>query len=360
MYKDKLIFIHLFSAISIFIFFAFLSSCQQVNSESENKKSSNSEIEKAPITLIIHGGAGAIKRGYLTTEQEKDYKIKMTEALVTGYEVLAKGGKSIDAVMKTINIMENSPLFNAGKGAVLTHTGKVSMDASIMQGNDLNAGAVAGVQHVKNPILAARLVMDSSVHVMLSGSGADEYARVNGLEMEDNAYFITAKRLRSLKRAMGKDSILLESADKSDFIDDYKFGTVGCVALDQYGNIAAGTSTGGMTNKKYGRIGDSPIIGAGTYADNATCGVSCTGHGEYFIRLSIARNMADLMAYKKLSINEAAEEVIQNQLTMLGGTGGLVALDKNGNHVWEFNTPGMFRGLISEGKEVVVEFYEND
>jgi beta-aspartyl-peptidase (threonine type) len=263
-------------------------------------------------------------------------------------------------VIKAINVMENSPLFNAGKGAVLTHTGKVSMDASIMQGKDLNAGAVAGVQHIKNPILAARLVMDSSVHVMLSGAGADEYAEMNGLQMEPNDYFITEKRLKSLKRVMGKDSILLKTADKSHLIDDTKFGTVGCVALDQYGNISAGTSTGGMTNKKFGRIGDSPIIGAGTYADNATCGVSCTGHGEYFIRLSIARNMADLMAYKGLSIGGAADEVIQNQLTKLGGTGGLVALDKNGNYVWEFNTPGMYRGVISDEKEAVVEFYEKN
>jgi beta-aspartyl-peptidase (threonine type) len=181
---------------------------------------------------------------------------------------------------------------------------------------------------------------------------------MNGLQMEPNDYFITEKRLKSLKRVMGKDSILLKTADKIHLIDDTKFGTVGCVALDQYGNISAGTSTGGMTNKKFGRIGDSPIIGAGTYADNATCGVSCTGHGEYFIRLSIARNMADLMAYKGLSIGGAADEVIQNQLTKLGGTGGLVALDKNGNYVWEFNTPGMYRGVISNGKEAVVEFYE--
>jgi beta-aspartyl-peptidase (threonine type) len=360
MYKNKSIFAWLYSVISIFIFLAFLSSCQQSNSDTENKKTSSSKMDKAPITLIIHGGAGAIKRGYLTPEQEKDYKIKLTEALEAGYNVLEAGGKSIDAVIKAINVMENSPLFNAGLGAVLTHTGKVSMDASIMQGHDLNAGAVAGVQHVKNPILAARLVMDSSVHVLLSGAGADEYAELNGLQMENNEYFITEKRLRSLKRAMGKDSILLESEEKKHLIDDHKFGTVGCVALDQYGNISAGTSTGGMTNKKFGRIGDSPIIGAGTYADNTSCGVSCTGHGEYFIRLSIARNMADLMAYKKLSIDEAAKEVIQNQLTMWGGTGGLVAVDKTGNYVWEFNTPGMFRGVISEGKEIVVEFYEND
>ena len=329
----------------------------------DNKEANNNSNVKAgnyPITLIIHGGAGSIKRGYLTPEQEKAYQIKMKEALQVGYKVLKNGGKSIDAVIETIKIMEDSPLFNAGKGAVLTHSGNVSMDASIMQGQDLNAGAIAGVKQIKNPITAARLVMDSSVHVMLSGAGADEYAMLNGLQTEDNSYFITRKRLRQLKKKMGADSTLLETSDNSQLFEGEKMGTVGCVALDEYGNISAGTSTGGMTNKKYGRIGDSPIIGAGTYADNATCGVSCTGHGEYFIRLSIARNMADLMAYKELSVVEAAHEVIQNQLTNLGGTGGLVALDKKGNYTWEFNTPGMFRGVISERKEAVVEFYEKD
>ena len=342
-----------------FIVLIFFQSCQQITSENEEANdSSNVKAENFPITLIIHGGAGSIKRGYLTPEQEKAYQIKMKEALHAGYKVLKDGGKSIDAVIETIKIMEDSPLFNAGKGAVLTHTGNVSMDASIMQGYDLNAGAIAGVNHIKNPIIAARLVMDSSFHVMLSGAGADEYAMLNGLQTEDNSYFITRKRLRQLKRKMGADSNLLETSDNSQLFEGDKMGTVGCVALDQYGNISAGTSTGGMTNKKYGRIGDSPIIGAGTYADNATCGVSCTGHGEYFIRLSIARNMADLMAYKELSVVEAAHEVIQNQLTNLGGTGGLVALDKKGNYTWEFNTPGMFRGVIAEGKEAVVEFYE--
>ena len=342
-----------------FIVLIFFQSCQQITSENEEANdSSNVKAENFPITLIIHGGAGSIKRGYLTPEQEKAYQIKMKEALHAGYKVLKDGGKSIDAVIETIKIMEDSPLFNAGKGAVLTHTGNVSMDASIMQGYDLNAGAIAGVNHIKNPITAARLVMDSSVHVMLSGAGADEYAMLNGLQTEDNSYFITRKRLRQLKRKMGADSNLLETSDNSQLFEGDKMGTVGCVALDQYGNISAGTSTGGMTNKKYGRIGDSPIIGAGTYADNATCGVSCTGHGEYFIRLSIARNMADLMAYKELSVVEAAHEVIQYQLTNLGGTGGLVALDKKGNYTWEFNTPGMFRGVIAEGKEAVVEFYE--
>lgn len=344
-----------------FIVLIFLQSCQQL--KPENKEANNNSNVKAgnyPITLIIHGGAGSIKRGYLTPEQEKAYQIKMKEALQVGYKVLKNGGKSIDAVIETIKIMEDSPLFNAGKGAVLTHSGNVSMDASIMQGQDLNAGAIAGVKQIKNPITAARLVMDSSVHVMLSGAGADEYAMLNGLQTEDNSYFITRKRLRQLKKKMGADSTLLETSDNSQLFEGEKMGTVGCVALDEYGNISAGTSTGGMTNKKYGRIGDSPIIGAGTYADNATCGVSCTGHGEYFIRLSIARNMADLMAYKELSVVEAAHEVIQNQLTNLGGTGGLVALDKKGNYTWEFNTPGMFRGVISERKEAVVEFYEKD
>lgn len=358
MYKYSPLFSRSISSIYFFIILFTLSACQQTNTTNSSNTSSVSKINNYPITLIIHGGAGAIKRGYLTLEQEIKYETKMKEALEAGYKVLIDGGKSIDAVIKAINVMEDSPFFNAGKGSVLTHKGNVSMDASIMQGHDLNAGAVAGVQHIKNPILAARLVMDSSIHVMLSGTGADEYAAMNGLQMEENSYFIIPKRLKSLKRALGKDSVKPESADKSHLIDDNKYGTVGCVALDKYGNISAGTSTGGMTNKKYGRIGDSPIIGAGTFADNTTCGVSCTGHGEYFIRLGIARNLADLMAYKGLSLGEAADEVIQNQLTDLGGTGGLIALDKEGNYIWEFNTPGMFRGVISEEKEAIVEFYE--
>jgi len=339
----------------------FFHSCQQINSNNNEKKdSSDIKPENSPITLIIHGGAGLIKRGYLTTEQENAYQIKMKEAMNAGFKVLKDGGESIDAVIETIKIMEDSPLFNAAKGAVLTHAGDVSMDASIMEGQTLNAGAISGVRHIKNPITAARLVMDSSDNVILSGAGADEYASLHGLQMEDNSYFITPKRLRQLKKKMGTDSILLEASNDNQLFESEKMGTVGCVALDQHGNISAGTSTGGMANKKYGRIGDSPIIGAGTFADNATCGVSCTGHGEFFIRLSIARNLADLMAYKKLSVAEAAHDVIQIQLTNLGGTGGLVALDKNGNYTWEFNTPGMFRGVISEGKEAVVEFYEKD
>lgn len=350
-----------FSSVFFLIILIFFQSCQQISPDNnETKANLKVKVENGPITLIIHGGAGSIKRGYLTQEQEKAYQIKMKEALQAGFKVLNDGGKSIDAVIETIKIMEDSPLFNAGKGAVLTHTGDVSMDASIMQGHDLNAGAIAGVKHIKNPITAARLVMDSSVHVMLSGAGADEYAALNGLQTEDNSYFITPKRLRQLKKKMGADSTLLETSNSSQLFEGEKMGTVGCVALDQFGNISAGTSTGGMTNKKYGRIGDSPIIGAGTYADNETCGVSCTGHGEYFIRLSIARNLADLMAYKKLPLSQAAHEVIQNQLTALGGTGGLVALDKKGNYTMEFNTPGMFRGVISEGKEAIVEFYEKE
>lgn len=347
------------TSILIFTMLVLFHSCQPLKSDTkETKNNVTAKSKNPPITLIIHGGAGSIKRGYLNPEQEKAYEAKMKEALQAGYQVLKSGGQSIDAVIETIKIMEDSPLFNAGKGAVLTHTGDVSMDASIMQGKNLNAGAIAGVKQIKNPIRAARLVMDSSIHVMLSGEGADEYAAQNGLQTEDNAYFITSKRLKQLKRKLGADSILLEISDNSQLFEGDKMGTVGCVALDQFGNISAGTSTGGMTDKKYGRIGDSPIIGAGTYADNATCGVSCTGHGEYFIRLSIARNMTDLMAYKELSLSDAAHEVIQNQLTNLGGTGGLVALDKKGNYTWEFNTPGMFRGVISEGKEAIVEFYK--
>ncbi len=323
--------------------------------KTERKNSENTMSEKIPITILIHGGAGEIKPGFLTEEQELDYEIKLKEALDAGYLILEKGGEATEAVISAIKILEDSPLFNAGKGAVLSHDGQVSMDASIMQGKDLNAGAVSGIKHIKNPILLAQLVMDKSDHVFLSGEGAEEFALENQLEQETNDYFITPKRWLQLKNVLGEDSTHIKSIESK--MDD-KHGTVGCVAIDENGNLAAGTSTGGMVNKKYGRIGDSPIIGAGTFADNSSCAISATGHGEYFIRLSIARNIADLIKYKGLSLSEASKEVIQNQLADLGGTGGIIAIDSKGNYCFEFNTPGMYRGVKTEGKEGRVSFYE--
>lgn len=300
--------------------------------------------------LVIHGGAGTILKKNMTPEKEAAYVSKLTEALETGYKILENGGKSVDAVEKVINIMEDSPLFNAGKGAVLTEKGEAELDASIMDGKTLMAGAVAGVKHVKNPISLARIVMEKSPHVLMISDGAEEFAKQNGVELVDNSYFIVKERYDQylkMKERMEKKS------------NDDKHGTVGCVALDKEGNLAAATSTGGMMMKKFGRIGDSPIIGAGTYASNNTCAVSGTGWGEYFIRLNVARDISDLMAYKNLSLKEASDEVIMKKLPQLGGDGGIIAIDKNGNIAMPFNTAGMYRGYhLSEGKPEIKIYKE--
>jgi len=254
---------------------------------------------KQNFAIVIHGGAGTILKKNLTDEKEKEYRDKLNEALNAGYIILENGGSSTDAVEAAINIMEDSPLFNAGKGAVFTNSGTNEMDASIMEGKDLNAGAVGGISTVKNPITAARLVMEKSQHVMLTGSGADEFAKINGLQIVDSSYFFNQKRYDQLQKIKKTEKVQLDHIEDDegylidpDELKDSKFGTVGAVALDKNGNITAATSTGGMTNKKYGRVGDSPIIGAGTYANNNTCGVSCTGHGEYFIRKIVAYDVS--------------------------------------------------------------------
>jgi beta-aspartyl-peptidase (threonine type) len=301
--------------------------------------------------LAIHGGAGSILKKNMTPEKEAAYISKLNEALENGYKILDSGGSSLDAVEHVINILEDSPLFNAGKGAVLTDKGDAELDASIMNGKNLMAGAIAGVKHIKNPISLARLVMEKSPHVMMTGDGAEEFAKENGIELVDNSYFIVKERYDQyleMKKKFEKKS------------DDDKHGTVGCVALDRYGNLAAGTSTGGMMMKKFGRVGDSPIIGAGTYANNQTCAVSSTGYGEYFIRLGVARDISDLMAYKGLSLNAAAEEVIMKKLTQLGGTGGVIAIDSKGNIAMPFNTDGMFRGYHIKGLNQVIKIYKED
>jgi beta-aspartyl-peptidase (threonine type) len=314
------------------------------------------------FAIVIHGGAGTILKKNMSPELEAQYKAKLEEAVKVGYEILKNGGSSLNAVEKTINVMEDSPLFNAGKGAVFTNQGKNELDASIMDGKTLKAGAVAGVTIVKNPINLARAVMEKSEHVMLAGEGAELFAKQNGIELVDPAYFYTEERYKSLLKAKEKERIELNHSDGASLYDpyvkDHKFGTVGCVALDKNGNLAAGTSTGGMTNKKWGRIGDTPIIGAGTYANNNTCGVSSTGWGEFFIRNVVAYDISALMEYKGLSLEDAAKEVIQKKLTKLGGDGGIVAMDKNGNITMEFNTAGMYRASINTKGELMIGIYE--
>ncbi len=294
--------------------------------------------------IAIHGGAGVILKGNLSPELEKAYLHMLDSALTVGEKILAGGGVSMDAVESVIRIMENCPLFNAGKGAVFSHEGYNELDASVMDGSNLMAGAVAGVRNVKNPITLARRVMTNSSHVMLAGKGATEFAREQGLEIVDSTYFFTERRWKDLQRA-------IERAKEN------KFGTVGCVALDQSGNLAAGTSTGGMTNKRWNRIGDTPVIGAGTYASNKSCAVSGTGHGEFFIRYTVAREIAALMEYKGMSVQKAAEEVIMNRLKPAGGEGGIIAVDKDGNIALVFNSPGMYRGCAnSKGRHEVAIF----
>ncbi len=292
------------------------------------------------VQIAIHGGAGTMLRENMTPEQEAAYHDKLQEALQAGYDVLEQGGKSIDAVQAAIVIMEDSPLFNAGKGAVFTHAGINEMDASIMDGETLDAGAVAGVSTVKNPIRLAAAVKDHSPHVMLSGSGAEAFAAANDIEIVDAEYFKTERRLRQLEEALNRES------STTQLTVDQKFGTVGAVALDQFGNLAAATSTGGMTNKRYGRIGDAPVIGAGTYADNASCAISATGHGEFFIRAAVAHDICARSAYLGVSLQEAADAVIMEKLVDMGGSGGIVGLDPHGNVVFSFNTPGMYRGYM--------------
>ncbi len=305
--------------------------------------------------LVIHGGAGTILKENMTSAQEGAYHAKLIEALNAGYEILESGGSSEEAVVSTIIIMENSHLFNAGKGAVFTSEGINEMDASIMNGANGSAGAVAGVKTIKNPVLAARAVKNNSVHVMMSGAGAEIFARDQNLELVDPSYFYTQRRKSQLEK--------LQQAEKSkeegslNRWKDYKYGTVGAVALDKNGNICAATSTGGMTNKKYGRIGDSPVIGAGTFA-NKSCGVSATGHGEYFIRNVVAYDIAARMEYKKISLGDAAEEVIMDKLRSIGGSGGIIGLDARGNISMIFNTPGMYRGYIQKNGKAKTLIYK--
>ena len=285
--------------------------------------------------LVIHGGAGTIARGSLTPEREKQYRDALQASLRAGHAVLARGGASLDAVEAAVRILEDNPLFNAGKGAVFTHEGRNELDASIMDGRTKRAGAVAGVSIIRNPISAARAVMERSKHVMMAGRGAELFATRMGLEIVDPSYFWTEHRWKSLQNEL-----------QQEMKDEKKFGTVGAVALDRDGNLAAATSTGGMTNKQFGRIGDSPIIGAGTYAENESCAVSGTGHGEFFIRWAVSYDIAALVKYRGMTVQQAGDEVINRKLKAAGGEGGVIILDAKGNFATPFNSEGMYRGWI--------------
>lgn len=316
------------------------------------------------IAIAIHGGAGTIRKANMTDDMEQAYKEKLKEALQAGYAVLQRGGTSTEAVVAAIKIMEDSELFNAGKGAVFTSDGRNELDAAIMDGKTRNAGTVAGITTVKNPITAAVAVMNNSPHVMMIGPGAEQFAEEQGLEIVDPSYFYTERRFQQLQRIKDTEKQQLDHSGDQGSMDvkfpDYKFGTVGAVALDKDGNIAAATSTGGMTNKKYGRVGDVPIIGAGTYADNQTCAVSATGHGEFFIRSVVAYDISALMKYKGMSVVEAANEVVNHKLVEMEGSGGVIAIDGKGNITMPFNTSGMYRGAIDTTGNMYIGIYGNE
>lgn len=309
--------------------------------------------------IAVHGGAGTILRSAMTPAKEKDYNRALEEAVLAGDVILAGGGTALDAVEAAVRSLEDNPLFNAGKGAVFTSEGKNEMDASIMEGKTLMAGAVTGVSNIKNPVTLARTVMEKSEHVFLSGLGAMEFARKHNLKFEPDEYFFVQMRYEQLQKAKENDSIVMDHTAGDQFESgEKKFGTVGAVALDVHGNLAAATSTGGMTNKKMGRIGDTPVIGAGTYANNATCAVSCTGHGEFFIRSVVAYDVSCLMEYKGLSLKEACETVVRQKLVKIGGEGGLIAIDAHGNIELAFNSEGMYRAAKKAGDALFTAIYK--
>ena len=307
------------------------------------------------LGFVIHGGAGVIKRGSLSPEKEAEYKKKLEEAVLAGYKALQEGKTSLDAVEIAIRMLEDSPLFNAGKGAVFTHDGINELDASVMNGKTQAAGAVAGLHKVKNPITLARAVMEKSPHVMMIGDGAEKFAAEQKIEIVDPKYFWTKERWDDLQKILERE----KNGPKSQtaILKSEKYGTVGAVALDKDGNLAAGTSTGGMTNKRYGRVGDVPIIGAGTYANNDSCAVSATGWGEYFIRVGVGRDIASLMEYRALPIQQAADMTL-NKVKTLGGDGGVISIDKFGNIGISFNSEGMYRAYIDSSGKSVVEIYK--
>jgi len=306
-------------------------------------------------SIAIHGGAGTLLKEHMTTEKEQAYTAALDEAVTIATSILESNGTAIDAVAAAVRSMEDSPLFNAGKGSVFTAQGTHEMDASIMDGSNRSAGAVSMVTGIKNPVDLARLVMEQSEHVFLAGDGAMQFAKSQNIEVLPPAYFHDQLRYEQWQEIKGSNSFQLDRSVKKDA----KFGTVGAVALDQHGNVAAATSTGGMTNKKWGRIGDSPMIGAGTYANNATCAVSCTGSGEYFIRGVVAYEVSALIEFKNLSLQEATHEVVQKRLLELGGDGGLIAVDSQGNISLEFNTAGMYRAFAKANSPKTIAIYKD-
>lgn len=327
-------------------------SCGDNMQNIENQK--NEPFKRPEYALVIHGGAGTILREQMTPEKESAYHAALDSALSIGETVLRNGGSALDAVEKTVAWLEDCPLFNAGRGAVFSHEGHNELDASIMEGATQKAGAVGSVTTVKNPIRLARAVMDKSPHVFLSGRGAEQFAAENGIEMTDPKWFFTRERWESLQKAIEKERQEAGQQGMQMSNSDSKFGTVGCVALDRAGHLAAGTSTGGMTNKRWNRLGDTPVIGAGTYASDDACAVSCTGHGEYFIRYAVAHDVWALMAYRGWSLAEAADWVVNKKLVENGGEGGLIAVDKNGNIAMPFNSAGMYRGFARPGERQVM------
>jgi beta-aspartyl-peptidase (threonine type) len=321
--------------------------------------------KESPLAIAIHGGAGTIDKAKFTPEQEKAYRAKLSEAVEAGYSILEKGGESLDAVTAAITVLEQSEFFNAGRGAVYTYDGGHELDASIMDGRNRQAGAVAGVKHVESPIKLARLVMDNSVHVMLSGQGAEEFAKEQGIELIENNLFDTKHRYDALLKAKEKlDKAKATSksyqAAHNALPNNFKMGTVGAVALDKNGNLAAGTSTGGMTAKRYGRVGDAPVIGAGTFAENESCAVSATGHGEYFIRYNVASDICARVKYQGSTIAQAGDEVINKVLKPIGGTGGVIIIDTQGNISLPFNTSGMYRASKSNTQATYVGIFKGE
>jgi L-asparaginase / beta-aspartyl-peptidase len=323
----------------------------------EKRAENNRNMETKKMGLAIHGGAGTIERSKMTPGKEQEYRAGLERALSAGYEILKRGGSSLDATEAAVRVLEDDPHFNAGRGSVFTSAGTNEMDASIMDGKTLKAGAVGSVKHIKNPISLARLVMEKSPHVMLDCAGAEAFAKANGIELVDQKYFFTQERWDALQKIKAAEKHRTSGAGRVLVITDQdRHGTVGAVALDKDGNLAAATSTGGTTNKLPGRIGDTPIIGAGTYANNQTCAVSCTGDGEYFIRAGAAHEVSALMKCRGMTLQDAAQAAL-NSVKELGGTGGLIAIDRNGDIALPFNTNGMYRGYVDPNGNFVVEIY---
>ncbi|HZR04751.1 MAG TPA: isoaspartyl peptidase/L-asparaginase [Candidatus Udaeobacter sp.] len=315
-------------------------------------------MEPQRIGLAIHGGAGTIERNKMSPERERKYRAGLERALTAGYEILKRGGSSLDATEAAVRVLEDDRDFNAGKGSVFTSAGTNEMDAAIMDGKTLTAGAVASLKHIKNPISLARLVMERSGHVMMDCEGAEAFAKENGIELVAQKYFFTQERWDALEKIKAAETSRTKDAGKKFLITDQdRHGTVGAVALDQNGNLAAATSTGGTTNKRPGRVGDSPVIGAGTYANNTTCAVSATGDGEYFIRATVGHDVSALMEYRGMSLKEAAQAAL-DKVAKLGGSGGLIAIDHQGNITLPFNTSGMYRGYVDPNGKIVVEIYK--